>query len=277
MELDDCAFPLLAGIDTPTTPTTAFGDVDVRAARRRPPAHARAWSAATCSRPTAASSSPRARPSTTTRRRTSRCSWSATRPTPTALIAMSNAPDVARRALHRHDPPRPQPGDRAARRPRPARRSPTSRNMTIWGNHSATQYPDIFHAKVERQERGRGGRRPGLDRERLHPDRAEARRGHHRGPRRFQSPRRRPTPPSTTCTTGSLGTAEGDWVSMAHPSDGSYGVPEGLISSFPCTTSDGATRSCRASTSTTSSAARIDATVAELRRSATRLSELGLV
>ena len=43
------------------------------------------------------------------------------------------------------------------------------------------------------------------------------------------------------------GTADGDWVSMAVPSDGSYGVDEGLISSFPCAARTGSGRSCRAS------------------------------
>ena len=49
-----------------------------------------------------------------------------------------------------------------------------------------------------------------------------------------------------------LGTPDGDWVSMAIPSDGSYGVQEGLISSFPVTCSNGNTRSSRASSSATS-------------------------
>ena len=92
MELDDCAFPLLAGVVRTDDPDVAFGDVDyallVGAMRARP-----AWSAATCCRPTEASSGRRARPSTTAPSGTSRCWWSATRPT-SALIAQSNAPDL---------------------------------------------------------------------------------------------------------------------------------------------------------------------------------------
>ena len=82
MELDDCAFPLLAGIDISDDPNRAFDGVNFAllvGARPR----TRAWSAATCSRPTAASSSRRARRSTPTPPRTSRCWSSATRPTPT--------------------------------------------------------------------------------------------------------------------------------------------------------------------------------------------------
>ena len=55
--------------------------------------------------------------------------------------------------------------------------------MTIWGNHSATQYPDVFHAAGRRQARGRA-RRPVVDRERVHPDRAAARRRGDRSARR---------------------------------------------------------------------------------------------
>ena len=84
MELDDCAFPLLRKIDIHDDPKAGLRRLQRRPARRRPPARARAWSAPTCSRPTAASSSRRARRSTPAPPTTSRCSWSATRPTPTA-------------------------------------------------------------------------------------------------------------------------------------------------------------------------------------------------
>ena len=127
--------------------------------------------------------------------------------------------------------------------------------MTIWGNHSATQYPDLFHAEVGGKTAAERHRRPGLDRGRLHPDRAAAGRGHHRGPgpleRRLGGQRRhRPR--------AHLGGrhADGDWVSMAIPTDGSYGVPEGLHVVVPGAPPRAAsTRSSRASTSTTSPAA----------------------
>ena len=62
--------------------------------------------------------------------------------------------------------------------------------MTIWGNHSATQYPDLFHAEVDGKNAADAGRRPGLARGRLHPHRAAARRRHHRGPRARRRPPR---------------------------------------------------------------------------------------
>ena len=65
------------------------------------------------------------------------------------LIAMNNAELDPARAVHRDDPARPQPRQGAARGQGRTRRSRRSRSMTIWGNHSATQYPDVFHAQVD--------------------------------------------------------------------------------------------------------------------------------
>ena len=155
-----------------------------------------------------------------------------------ALIAMTNAPDIPQErfsALTRLD------HNRAISQLAAKTGAAVTdiKKMTIWGNHSATQYPDLFHAEVGGQQRRRGRRRPGLDRERLHPDRRQARRRDHRGPRlllgrlgRVGHHRRRPRLAARLAPTD-------DWVSMAVVSDGSYGVPEGLISSFPVTTQDG--------------------------------------
>ena len=74
-------------------------------------------------------------------------------------------------------------------------------NMTIWGNHSATQYPDVFHAKINGEPAAEQGR-PRLDREGVHPDRATARRRGHRGAGRRRRRRRRPTPRSAMYATG---------------------------------------------------------------------------
>ena len=58
-------------------------------------------------------------------------------------------------------------------------------NMTIWGNHSATQYPDFYNAEDRRQSRRRGDRRREVAEGRFHPHRATTRRGHHQGARPF--------------------------------------------------------------------------------------------
>jgi malate dehydrogenase len=74
-----------------------------------------------------------------------------------------------------------------------------------------------------------------------------------------------------------LGTAEGDWVSMAVPSDGSYGVPEGLISSFPCTCSGGEYSIVQGLDIDDYSRGKIDASTAELADERQAVSDLGLI
>jgi malate dehydrogenase len=73
------------------------------------------------------------------------------------------------------------------------------------------------------------------------------------------------------------GTPAGDWVSMAVPSDGSYGVPEGLMSSFPCTTKDGAWSIVPGLDIDEFSRSRIDASVAELGEERDMVTSLGLL
>ena len=99
-----------------------------------------------------------------------------------ALIAMKNAPDIPDdrfSALTRLD------HNRAISQLAAKTGAPVTdiTHMTIWGNHSATQYPDLFHAQVGGKNAAEDGRRPGLDREQLHPHRRQARRGDHRGSR----------------------------------------------------------------------------------------------
>ncbi len=74
-----------------------------------------------------------------------------------------------------------------------------------------------------------------------------------------------------------LGTPDGDWVSMAVPSDGSYGVPEGIISSFPCTCSGGAYSIVQGLEINDFARARIDASAAELVDERDAVAELGLI
>ena len=74
-----------------------------------------------------------------------------------------------------------------------------------------------------------------------------------------------------------LGTPEGDWVSMAVPSDGSYGVPEGLISSYPCTTSGGSYSIVSGLDINPFSRSKIDASVAELAEERDAVRALGLI
>ena len=168
-----------------------------------------------------------------------------------ALIAMSNAPDVPRErftAMTRLD------HNRAIAQLANKLRVPVAdiTNMTIWGNHSATQYPDIFHAKV----RGENAAEAVDDRAWLEDDfipTVQKRGAAIIEARGASSAASAANAAIDHVRDWTLGTPEGDWVSMAIPSDGSYGVEEGIISSFPVTTSARhATRWSRASRSTTS-------------------------
>ena len=108
--------------------------------------------------------------------------------------------------------------------------------MTIWGNHSATQYPDLFNAKVG----GRNAAELVDDQDWLENTFLPT--VQQRGAAIIEARGASSAASAANATVEHmrdwvLGTPEGDWVSMAVPSDGSYGVPEGLISSFPCTTS----------------------------------------
>ena len=110
--------------------------------------------------------------------------------------------------------------------------------MTIWGNHSTTQYPDLFHCEVGgRNAYEAVGDHDWVDQTFIP---TVAKRGaaiiEARGASSAASAANAAV---DHIRSWSLGTADGDWVSMAIPSDGSYGVPEGIISSFPCVCRDG--------------------------------------
>ena len=111
-------------------------------------------------------------------------------------------------------------------------------NVTIWGNHSATQYPDIFHAEVA----GKNAAETVGDQAWIENDfiPTVAKRGAAIIEARGSSSAASAASATIDAARDWLhGSAEGDWVSMAVVSDGSYGVPEGIISSFPVTTSAG--------------------------------------
>ncbi|MGL5911273.1 MAG: malate dehydrogenase, partial [Phycicoccus sp.] len=192
-----------------------------------------------------------------------------------ALIAMSNAPDIpAERfsALTRLDHNRAV-SQLAARLSVPVTEI---RRMTIWGNHSATQYPDLFHAEVG----GRNAAEAVGDQAWLEgtfiPTVAK------RGAAIIEARGASSAASAASATidharTWVQGTAEGDWVSMAVRSDGSYGVEEGLVSSFPVTVRDGAWSIVPGLEIDDFSRARIDASVAELAEERDAVKALGLI
>ncbi|SEC67322.1 malate dehydrogenase [Streptomyces sp. TLI_105] len=150
------------------------------------------------------------------------------------------------------------------------------KRLTIWGNHSATQYPDIFHAQVA----GKNAAEIVNDEAWLAEDfiPTVAKRGaaiiDARGASSAASAANAAIDHVHTWVNG---TAEGDWTSMGVPSDGSYGVPEGLISSFPVTCKDGKYEIVQGLEINDFSRARIDASVKELSEERDAVRELGLI
>ena len=148
--------------------------------------------------------------------------------------------------------------------------------MTIWGNHSATQYPDLFNCQVGGQTAAEAVGDQGWIAEEFIP--AVQKRGaaiiEARG---LSSAASAANAAIDHVHDWVYGTADGDWVSMAVPSDGSYGVPEGLISSFPCTAADGEWSIVGGLELNDFSQSRIDATVAELVEERDTVAELGLI
>ncbi|SNS26151.1 malate dehydrogenase (NAD) [Actinomadura meyerae] len=148
--------------------------------------------------------------------------------------------------------------------------------MTIWGNHSATQYPDIFHAEIS----GKNAAATVNDQAWLENDfiPTVAKRGaaiiEARGASSAASAASAAIDHVHTWVNG---TAPGDWTSMAVVSDGSYGVPEGLISSFPVTTKDGTWEIVQGLEIDDFSRARIDASVNELAEERDAVRKLGLI
>jgi malate dehydrogenase len=148
--------------------------------------------------------------------------------------------------------------------------------MTIWGNHSATQYPDLFHAEVD----GRNAAELVDDQAWLEGEfipTVQQRGAAIIEARGLSSAASAANAAIDHMRTWALGSPEGDWVSMAIPSDGSYGVDEGIISSFPVTCTDGAYSIVQGLDIDDFSRGRIDASVAELAEERAAVADLGLI
>ncbi|MGB5758888.1 MAG: malate dehydrogenase, partial [Acidimicrobiales bacterium] len=150
------------------------------------------------------------------------------------------------------------------------------KKMTIWGNHSTTQYPDLFHCEVD----GKNAAELVNDQAWLENDfiPTVAKRGaaiiEARG---ASSAASAANAAIDHMHDWALGTPEDDWVSMSVPSDGSYDVPEGIVSSFPCTTSGGDYSIVGGLEIDDFSRTRIDASTAELVEERDTVADLGLI
>ena len=148
--------------------------------------------------------------------------------------------------------------------------------MTIWGNHSSTQYPDIFHAEVGGKNAAELVNDEAWIESTFIPTVAK------RGAAIIEARGLSSAASAANATVEHmrdwvLGTPDGDWVSMAVPSDGSYGVAEGVISSFPCVVKNGAYEIVQGLEIDSFSRAKIDASVAELLDERKAVKELGLI
>ena len=274
MELDDCAFGLLAGVEIGADPTKVFDGVHLAllvGARPRGPGMERS----DLLEANGAIFTAQGKALNEVAAADVRVGVTGNPANTNALIAMSNAPDIPRErfsALTRLDHNR-----AISQLAKKAGAAVTDvKKMTIWGNHSATQYPDVFHAEVA----GNNAADVINDQSWIENDfiQTVAKRGaaiiDARGASSAAS--------AASATTDAardwlLGSPDGDWVSMAVVSDGSYGVPEGLISSFPVTTRDGNWTIVRGLEINEFSRARIDKSTAELADERTAVTELGLI
>ncbi|KAA1421185.1 malate dehydrogenase [Nocardioides humilatus] len=274
MELDDCAFPNLAGIQIGSDPEKIFDGVNLAllvGARPRGPGMERGDLLSA----NGAIFTAQGKALNSVAADDVRIGVTGNPANTNALIAMTNAPDIPSErfsALTRLD------HNRAISQLAAKTGAAVTdiKKMTIWGNHSATQYPDVFHAEIGGKNAAEVINDQAWVEDFFIP--TVAKRGAAIIDARGSSSAA--SAASATCDAARdwlNGTPAGDWVSMAVRSDGSYGVPEGLISSFPVTTSGGNWEIVQGLEIDDFSRARIDASTAELADERAAVTELGLI
>ena len=274
MELDDCAFPLLAGLELSDDPGTAFNGANVALLVGSRP-RSKGMERQDLLEANGAIFTGQGRSLNDHAADDLRVLVIGNPANTNCLIAMNSAPDVPDErftAMMRLD------HNRALTQV--AQKLGTSVNdvsrMTIWGNHSATQYPDLVHCEVP------GGTAAAVidDQAWLEGDFIPT--VQQRGAAIIEA---RGASSAASAANAAIdhvhdwmsGTPAGDWVSMGVPSDGSYGVPEGLLCGFPVTCADGAYEVVQGLEIDDFSRARIDASVAELASERDMVRDLLLV
>jgi malate dehydrogenase len=274
MELDDCAFPLLADVVTTDDADVAFGDADVALLVGAMPRKAGMERSDLLSA-NGGIFKPQGQALAKSAKKDVKILVVGNPANTNALIAYSNASGLDPRrftAMTRLD------HNRAVTQLAQKVGQPVSavKKVTIWGNHSTTQYPDIKHAEVN-----------GKNAFQLVDDEAwvadtfiptVAKRGaaiiEARGASSAASAANAAV---DHIRSWALGTPDGDWASFAVVSDGSYGVPEGLVSGFPVTCKDGEYSIVQGLDIDEFSRTRIDASVKELSEERDAVKELGLI
>ena len=274
MELEDCAFPLLSGIVRTDDPSEAFGDISYAllvGARPR----SKGMERKDLLEANGGIFKPQGKALSDNAASDVKILVVGNPANTNALIAMNNAPNIPNErftAMTRLDHNR-------AMAQIAAKTGTTVSDitkMTIWGNHSATQYPDLFHAEVK----GQNAAALVNDQAWLENDfipTVQQRGAAIIEARGLSSAASAANAAIDHMRTWALGSAKGDWVSMAIPSDGSYGVAEGIISSFPVTCANGKYEIVQGLDIDDFSRGRIDASVAELVEERDGVKELGLI
>jgi malate dehydrogenase len=275
MELEDCAFPLLAGVEQTDDAAKAFDGVDIamlvgsrprtKGMERKDLLEANGAIFTAQGKALAAGAADDVRILVVGNPANTNC-----------LIAKSNAPGIAAErftAMTRldHNRAMAQLAKKAGATVNDVRR------MTIWGNHSATQYPDVFHAEVNGKPAFEvvGSDQGWLEKEFI-PTVQQ------RGAAIIEARGASSAASAANAAVDHVrswvqGTPADEWVSMAVPSDGSYDIPEGVIYSYPCTTSGGSWSIVQGLDIDEFSRARIDTTAAELVEERDAVQGLGLI
>jgi len=274
MELDDGAFPLLSGVQIGADPNKIFDGVNLAllvGARPRGPGMERG----DLLEANGAIFTAQGKALNSVAADDIRIGVTGNPANTNALIALNNAPDIPKErfsALTRLD------HNRAISQlaKKTGAKVTDIKKVTIWGNHSATQYPDIFHAEIN----GKNAAGVVNDEKWIADDfiPTVAKRGAAIIDARGSSSAA--SAASATVDAARdwlLGTPKDNWVSMAVISDGSYGVPEGLISSFPVTTKGGDWSIVQGLDINDFSRSRIDKTTAELADERSAVTDLGLI
>ena len=274
MELDDGAFPLLSGVEIGADPNKIFDGVNLAllvGARPRGPGMERG----DLLEANGAIFTAQGKALNSVAADDIRIGVTGNPANTNALIAQTNAPDIPKErfsALTRLD------HNRAISQlaKKTGAKVTDIKKVTIWGNHSATQYPDIFHAEIN----GKNAAEVVGDQKWIEDDfiPTVAKRGAAIIDARGSSSAASAASATIDAARDWLvGTPADNWVSMAVISDGSYGVPEGLISSFPVTTKDGNWSIVQGLDINDFSRGRIDKSTAELADERSAVTELGLI
>src|SRR5580765_5692296 len=261
MELDDCAFPLLHGMVPASDPMRAFKDVDIAllvGARPRGPGMERKDLLEANGKIFA----PQGQALDRVASRKVKVLVVGNPANTNCLIAMKNAPSLKPQqftAMMRLD------HNRALTQvaQKTGKAVSAVKKMSIWGNHSATQYPDVFHAEVDGQNAAK------LINDQAWIEGTFIPTVQKRGAAIIDARGLSSAASAANAAVDHIrdwvaGTRDGDWVSMGIPSDGSYGIPEGVIYGYPVTCKGGQYQIVKGIDISEFSRGRMNATLKEL-------------